>query len=168
MISDLILVRTNTFIGKKIREITNSYYNHVGMFIDDENIIESKNGVGVIITPFKKFKELKAKNKIDFAIYRFKQPLKLNELKMVGEYLRSQVGKKYDIMQFLSLLIFFIFHVDRNVNPIDIENAFICSELIGKALALINIFFIQEIELDNLTPKDIEDSSIIEKLNLDI
>ena len=168
MRSNLLLVRTNTFVGKKIRGITNSYYNHVGIFIDDETIIESKNGVGVILTPFKKFKELKAKNKIDFAIYRFKQPLTDNEFAVIESYLRSQVGKKYDIMQFLSLLIFFIFHVNRKVNPIDIENAFICSELIGKALALVNIFFIQEIELDNLTPKDIEDSSIIEKLNIDI
>lgn len=160
----LILVKTNTFIGKQIRRITKSEYNHVGLFVNDYSIIESKEGQGVILTPFKKYQKKAQRGKLSYDLYKLKTPITQEQFKVVKAYLLKQLGKKYDIMQFLSLLIFFIFHVNRNVNPIDIENAFICSELVGKAFNKINILFNSEIELDNLTPKDIACSDIIEKV----
>ena len=163
---NLILVRSNTFIGKQIRRITGSYYNHIGIFLNDVEIIEAISASGVIITSYEKYQKLKQKNKLDFDIYTLKQPISSEEWNIVESYLREQIGRKYDIMQFLSLLFFFIFHINRTVNPIDIEKAFICSELVGKACSKINIFFNNKIELDNLTPKDIEDSEIIEKVIL--
>jgi len=165
METNIILVKSNNFIGKQIRKITDSKYNHIGIFIKENKIIESSFTKGVIITSFDKYKEQAKNNKLSFDIYKFKKPILEKEWSIARDYLLKQVGNKYDIMQVISLFIFFMLHINRkNVEPIDIEKAFICSELIGKACDKINIKFTEEVDLDNLTPKDIETSDIIEKI----
>ena len=161
---DIILVRNYSFVGKKIRQMTNGYYNHVGIFIDNDTIIESSLFKGVKTIKFEKYKQLQEDKKLVFDIFKLKKSLSSIEQQTVIAYLLSKIGNKYDVMQFLSLLVFFLFNINRNTKPIDIEKAFICSELLGKAFNKVNISFKKDIDLDNLTPKDIENSSIIEKV----
>ena len=91
MEGNILLVRTNSFIGRNIRKVTGSYYNHVGLFVEENKIIESKYGCGVIVTPFETYEKLQAKNKLTFDIYRFKTPLTENQQKIIKSFVLKQV-----------------------------------------------------------------------------
>ena len=75
MIGDLILVHGNDFISRQIQRILNSHNNHVGIFIEENKIIESQFSTGVRIVTFKRYKKLQRRGKLSFEIYRLKQPI---------------------------------------------------------------------------------------------
>jgi len=158
----ILLLRTNTFVGKQIREMTDSYYNHVGMFISEKEIIEASM-LGVKITPFSKFEELKSKGKLDYGIYKVKGVTN-EQLEIMIDFLTEKLGFTYDFIQFISLLFFFIFKWNRKKEPVDVPNAFICSELMSGALDKAGLQFSENVDKDCITPGDIENSKILERI----
>ena len=161
---NIILIRSYDFTGHQIRRVTGGTYNHVGLFVTDNIIIESNPGKGVILTPFDVYKKQEALNKCDYAIYKFIH-LGPVEIESVITFLLDKVGSKYDFLQLLSLFIFFIFNITRRIEPIDIRNAFICSELLAEAVESIGVRFVSHIDSDNITPTDIEKSIIVAKIS---
>ena len=51
---DLLLIRDNTFLARQIRRITDSNYEHIAIFIEDDKIIEA-TWSGVVISDPKKY-----------------------------------------------------------------------------------------------------------------
>jgi uncharacterized protein YycO len=162
MRGDIILVKNYSFLGRQIRKVTGGNYNHVGMFISNNKLIEAMFS-GVKITDITGYEIARAEGKLDFDIYRFKN-ISQHQIDTTTSFLLDQVGCKYDFLQLLSIFIFFVFHINRTIEPIDIRKAFICSELIAKALEIANIKISEEVDVDNITPFDIEYSEKLEKI----
>lgn len=162
MRGDILLIRTDTFIGGQIRKMTDSYFNHVGMFISETEIIEASM-LGVKTTAFSKFEKQQQNGKLDYGIYRVKD-MTTKQSEIMANFLIQKIGSTYDFIQFLSLLLFFIFKWNREKEPVDVPNAFICSELMSGALDKAGLKFSDNIDKDCITPADIEKSKILERV----
>ena len=157
---DLLLVKNYSFIGNMIRKILDSEYNHVGLFVTDDEVIEA-TFKGVYKTDISKFEELRDKNKLEFNIYRFREITETQLILMI-DYALGNVGMKYDFWQLITLYLFFLLHINRKIEPIDVCNAWICSELIGESAEHAGIRFQGNVDSDNITPKDIYTSLKVE------
>lgn len=163
MKTNILLVRSHSLIGKLIRFFNKNYYNHVGIFVSDFQIVEA-TFTGVKLTHIDKFIEAQKRGLIVCHIYKVKDIIELQK-ETVCNFVLNRVGRKYDFLQFLSLTFFFIFNMSRKkYESLDSGRCYICSELIAKAYAQVNIYFNNEVDLDNITPADIANSEIIEKL----
>ncbi|MHA1304500.1 MAG: YiiX/YebB-like N1pC/P60 family cysteine hydrolase [Candidatus Heimdallarchaeaceae archaeon] len=161
MIGKLLFVKNNSLIGSWIRRVTNSEYNHVGIFVSKDNIIESRF-VGVEETPFSRFKLLKEQKKLDYKIYRIKPEFQKYVDKIIF-FVRMQLGKKYDFIQMLALYIFLLFRIKRTIEPIEYGERWLCSELIAEAFEYSGLKIYKEIDSDQITPGDLLRSDFIEE-----
>jgi len=158
MTGNILFVRHYSWVGKQIRELTKGYYNHVGLMISNDLIIEA-SFKGVKITKLETYKYLAKKGKVEYCIGKVKG-ISNAQIDGACKYAFKQVGTKYDFLQFLSLFFFMLFHLNRKVEPIDCRYAFICSELVAKSYDSVGINF-NNIDLDVITPADIERSTIV-------
>ena len=163
MMTGYILAQKNySFFGKQIRKLTNCEYNHIGMFVDEDNVVEAKM-IGVSKTPLSTFEKYRDEGKIEFDLFKFKR---LTERKKWGmiTFLNDQVGKKYDMLQMLVVGIMIFFGFNRKIGPFEIKDAFTCSELIAEAAHSVGIEFTRDIHKDGLTPADILNSDLVAKV----
>lgn len=158
MIGDIILVASNNIIGKLIRWYTKSEFNHVGLLVDNYNIVEATR-FGVLCTPINQYIALQKKNKLKFKIYRVSDLNKEDALKVV-KFAKKQVGKSYDFIQFICVACLYLWKKVRRIEPIDLSG-WVCSELVAESFYEIGIVFSEEVDPDNITPKDIAQSNII-------
>ena len=150
MIGDILLVRNGGCLFKRIRDLTNSEFDHAAIFIAEDKVIESIP-VGVVIRDFSKV----YKNS-NYKICRLTDQSRVP--KMV-EYCLSNLGKHYDFLQLLSLYILVGLRVKRTVEPIEFKNAFICTELISQAAEFAGFRFQDGVANDRITPQDIYSSN---------
>lgn len=155
---NIILIKTYSWFGKKIREITNGQYSHVGMFVSKNKIIEATL-TGVKLTDISKFQKLQQSKKLEYNIYEMKTTGK--QLNIIVEYLLNQVGREYDFLHLMSLLFVFTFKIKRNINLLDIKKAFTCAELLSKALDKAGLKFSETIHKECITPHDIAQSGLL-------
>ncbi len=155
----ILFVRTNTLLGKIIRKVTGGYFNHVGIFVSDNAIVEASY-TGIKVTHIKQFEKLQEKGKIEYRIGKVEVATNCQIDKAV-EYALDTIGTKYDFLQLVSLFLFAVLKINRTVEPIDCKNMFICSELVAKSFNHAGINFNDKIELDVITPADIESSNIV-------
>ena len=99
---------------------TLSKWSHVGVVIGD-NVIESRGGVGVVITSLNEFKDRYTSTDIGLLPCVSKQ--------VAEDFLYTQVGKKYDLKAIIGAA--FNLKIDSSV-------AYHCSELIAEATGLFN------------------------------
>ena len=147
---DIILSHGHYKISKIIRQVTHSYWNHAGLYIGNNKVIEARM-LGVVESGFR----YKGK---DTLILR----AELTPMQRVAivKYALSQLGKRYDYFQLLSLLFLWLFKRGRVQNS---KNHFICSELVASA------FYDADISLCNkpielITPADLEKSKLLKKV----
>ena len=159
MIGNLILVKHDDFISKFIRWYTKSEFNHVGLFIDDNNIIEAGSRCGVRKIKFNYYKNKKSNKELDFSIYKVKN-LNEEQKERMKNFALKEVGISYDFLQFICVGIFYIFGKLRKLEPIDLHG-WICSELIAENFYEVGIKFQEDVDPDNITPTDIAKSTII-------
>lgn len=160
---DIILIRNYTWFGKRIRQVTKGEYNHIGMFVSDNKIVEATMAKGVVISNLSKFEILRKKGKVDFTIYQIKN-ITEEQRQGMTEFLLDKIGQRYDFFQLIALLFFFSFRINRKYETIDVKKRFICSELLAEAGDKVGIQFKQGVDKDNITPCDIEQSDIIERI----
>lgn len=162
MIGDLILIKNNNFLSWVIRKITHGKFNHIGVFVSEKMIVEAKM-TGVTITPLRYFKRLKKENKLDYGFYRIKD-LTSDKTQKLCEFAIDQVGRKYDFKQLIGLAFSLLLQCTNKKNPLDAEKAFICSELIGEACKAVGIVLDSNVDVSNLTPTNIVNSSLVYKV----
>jgi len=160
MIGDIILIRTNSWFGRNIRKVTKGYYNHVGIFVAKDKIVEASMW-GVKLVSIEKFNKQKDKGHITYNIFRIKNTTDQQKLDMVN-FALSKVGSPYDFIQLFSLLYIFLNHKNRNLEPIDVPMAYICSELVASAVDNAGLCFNENIDKDCISPTDIAQSQIVE------
>lgn len=162
MKADIVLVRHNSIMGKLIRKFDGGYYNHVGILVTD-NIIIDAGFAGVRTLLVSELETGAKKKKLEYNIFEVKD-LTQEQKNIIAEYVINRIGTKYDFLQLISLLVFFVFNINRKKeDPIDIRNKFICSELVSESFNEANFKFSDNIDNDNITPNDIACSGVLIK-----
>lgn len=154
---DIILVRNKGMLFDKIRNAMNSEYDHVGIMITENTLIDATPTTGVAVRSLEVFDGL------DTQTYRLRNMYRPNIDKMV-EYCLDKVGSKYDIIQTICLYFLMILGIKKTLNPIDIGNAFVCSELIAQAATFSGFNFDESMATDRITPADIARSDKVLKV----
>jgi len=154
---DIILARNKGMLFDKIREAMGSEYDHVGIMITENTLIDATPTSGVAVRSLEVF------NGLDVQAYRLKDEYSPNIDKMV-EYCLDKVGSKYDILQTICLYFLMILGIKKTLNPIDVGNAFVCSELIAQAAVYSGFNFDESMAIDRITPADIAGSDKVIKV----
>ena len=154
---DIILVRNKGMLFDKIRNAMNSEYDHVGIMITENTLIDATPTTGVAVRSLEVFDGL------DTQTYRLRNMYRPNIDKMV-EYCLDKVASKYDIIQTICLYFLMILGIKKTLNPIDIGNAFVCSELIAQAATFSGFNFDESMATDRITPADIARSDKVLKV----
>lgn len=167
---DLLFVRRHGFIGWCIRRITSSRYNHVGVINYDyktgvKTVIEAAFG-GVREIPLDKYFQDIERRVCKCAIYRFKV-ISDAQINGIIDFMSQKIDNKYDYLQLICLALFLLFHITRRIEPIDICDAWICSELVAEASESVGLRLSDKIDSDCITPQDIVTSERIIKVSGD-
>ncbi|MFM0647265.1 hypothetical protein PQR14_23325 [Paraburkholderia bryophila] len=125
---DIILTRSDTASSKIIRYLTGSKWSHVGIAVDEFNILEAvpagKSGIDstpdVRVIPISEFKEGKS------AALHFSRPghMTHNQLTKLKDFSISKIGKKYTLMHAglttFSPLVKYIFFIIAICSMVDV------------------------------------------------
>jgi len=159
---DILMVHNNTWLGKAIRCITRSSFNHCGIFVSEDELVEATYK-GVEQNNISKFDSLVTSNKCSYSVYRVKN-ITSEQIQTVVNFVKQEVGDKYEITQIIELFFVFVFHLPRNLNLIDDKKQWICSELVAEAFQDAGIKFFDKIRVDDMVPGDIPKSDIVEQV----
>ena len=154
---DLIFVKNKGFLFDKIRKLLNCEYDHIGIMLTDNTLIDATPFKGVAVRSLKEFYNC------NVAFYRLKEDYRKHIEDMLS-YCSSNVGCKYDLLQIISLYFLIIFNIKKTFDPLDIARAFVCSELIAQAAEFSGFKFNSYIATDRLTPTDIQYSEVLERV----
>jgi len=157
---NIILVKNFDILSKLIRWYTKSEFNHVGIIVDNKYIVEAIPKYGVRLFTLQNYKNQKEAGELDFIICKVKN-LSESERKIVETFALKQVGKSYDFVQLICVGILYMFRKLRKLEPIDL-NGWLCSELVAESFYEVGIKFKKDVDPDNITPKDIYTSEVIE------
>lgn len=178
---DIILFHTKglSLISIGIRMLTESFWNHSGIYVIDLNkkgfVIEAL-GRGVVKTPIKKY--INNKNYILKVVELKKEAFKDREeyqkgLDLAILRMRSSVGRKYDWWAIVYLGILYISkgfwnkgakYLPKRFNPFQSRKKFYCSELVCESCYGISSLYPYLFQgktkqkCDTTTPKDISKS----------
>ena len=144
---DLILFHTRGFslISIGIRQLTQSYWNHIGMFVEDvykQGFVIEALGKGVVSTPIEKY----IGNKwYDLKVIQIKEEAFEDKeeydkgVALAISRMRLSIGKKYDWWAIVWLGIKYLSraywnkgakHIPERFNPFQSRYKFFCSELV--------------------------------------
>jgi len=159
----VLAVKNKGWLSWLIRKIIKCDYNHVGVFVDDERVVESTFR-GVYITPFEVFKKRKENGEIyDYAVFEV-IGVSEEQKEKVAQYVLNEVGGGYDLVQLFNIGLFMFLNIARIVEPIDIRHAWVCSELVAEAYESVGIRFIEDVDPDLITPADIVCSKLVRRI----
>ncbi len=172
---DILLFHTGGFsvISAAIRWLTESYWNHVGMYDGEGNVIEALMGAGVVKTPLEKY--LKNKRLIIAAVRLKEEAFADQEEYELGirralSRMELKIGTKYDVGAIVWLWIKLVLagtwkkgkqYVPIIGNPFQKREHVFCSEVICESCRLISSLFPMPFQgttkqkCDTTTPKDI-------------
>ena len=154
---DLIFVKNKGWLFDRVRKITESEFDHIAIFVSEDEIIEATPTRGVARVNVGKY------DQVTHSVCRIKDEHR-GELNKMVSYCIDKIGRKYDLLQAISIYILIILGIKRTVNPLDIRNAFVCSELIGQAAEEAGVIFKDGVAIDRLTPADIYNSEKLVKI----
>lgn len=161
---DILMVKNRGWISRLIRIITRGHYDHCAVFVNEYEIVEAIPA-GVKLNNIQKYKDVELKGNSKYDIYRF-PGLLLEKKEKIVEFLRKEIGTKYDEKQFIILWLRYIFHISRK-KPIERkqDKKWICSELLGEAFFSAGIRISDRVSPDTLVPADIARNKDIIKLS---
>lgn len=126
---DIIIVKSNTIIGKIIRWITNSWASHVAVYIGTGYVFEARPG-GARAVHISAYEG----SKWEYRVFRMMVPKEKRE-----KFINALVQKKnrgYDYGQILSIAIKRLFKIDLKAQNRQLA---ICSELVYEAAQEVGI-----------------------------
>jgi len=148
---DIIFVKNKGWLFNNIRDLTDSDFDHVGILSvgDTIMVIDATPLAGVAMRPIECFRNN------EYKVYRLKAPYQSFADKMI-DYCENNMGRSYDFIQALCLYVMIAFKMKTTLDPVDIRNAFVCSELISQAAEYAGFYFVDnKIATDRITPADI-------------
>jgi uncharacterized protein YycO len=162
MQGDILFIKNKGFWFKGVRDLINGEYDHVGLVVADNSIVDVALS-GVRISTWDKFLARQAKEKFEFKVYRC-DVLTERDTHKIAEYAVSKVGMKYDYIQLLCMMFYIVFDIKRKVKPLDTASDWTCCELVVEAYGSVGVKFDSEVNQDNLTSADMIKSSILREV----
>lgn len=120
---DIVVVKSNTFIGRTIRKITNSWASHVAVYIGEGFVFEARPGGARTVS-------LLNYSGPGYAYRSFRLNVTPQQREKFICALIQRTGEGYDYGQIISLAAKRLFNVDLKA---DNKRLAICSELVYKA-----------------------------------
>ncbi len=148
--ADVFVVHGNHLISRIIRVVLDSHWNHATMYIGNGKYIESNNK-GVEIKSLDKYKSK------DIEIYRHKKISDLDRKRIVSHAMQ-EVGKRYDFLQIIQLLFYFVFGIRGNAREIGSKNRYICSELVAESYKTAGLKVYKNYNPTQISPADFSES----------
>lgn len=153
-VGDIILYKGNGFLSKAVKFFTKSEYSHVSMVISDTHLIEANWYKKSNIIEFKY-------DETEMEIYRVKD-LTIEQQIVILQRVYKYIDKYYDYAQIIGHLIeSFGLSISHHLNS---DKKLICSELIDRAYADINIDLVESRKTGDVTPNDIAKSELLNRI----
>jgi len=160
---DIITCRGENNLGKIIRWITNSNYNHSALYIGEQEVIEALSN-GIVISDIN---ERLDNPKEEVYIDRVKN-FDISKINELIDYSKTFLHTKYDWIGLLGIATKYIVrkcHLDKLItfwgrNKIENQRKLWCSEFCGVVFSKFNIKFTDD-DTSYLTPNEIHSSSEI-------
>jgi len=165
---DIIATKTENWIGRIIRWVTSSNYNHIAIYIGDGKIIESQDGYGVRLHSVEQYLD---HSSIEVFIFRSRRLSEKKADKMI-EISKEFINEKYDLWGLIGILTKYLVkkvHLQDWItfwgeNKIAHPRYFWCSEFVAHCFALVGITFVQ-FDATYIAPHEICDSQETVKIN---
>jgi uncharacterized protein YycO len=159
---NILFTRNYDWNSNRIRKIIKCDYNHIGLFISENEIVEA-TFKGVVKSPLTKFTDKQAKKQLDFVVCQISD-ITEEQVNKACEFALNQVGKRYDFIQMLCIGLMTIFHINKKIEPIEFGKKWLCSELIGESFDNANFLFVENVDPDNVSPADILNSPFVSRI----
>lgn len=150
---DLLFVYGRTWIGRVISRVTSSPYSHVAIVLDKRHIAE---------TDWRKPLQIEHNNyrATDYDVYRYHAGLTDEQKKVMGEFINSMLGTKYDLLQTVTNGLFILTRF-----PIrDAPDRMNCSETVDRMFAAAGIDLVPGV-LGKVSPADLSRSEKLMKVS---
>lgn len=150
---DLLFCFSRTWIGRVISRVTRSPYSHVAVVLDRRHIAE---------TDWRKPLRIEHNNyrETDYDVYRYHAGLTDEQKKVMGEFIDSMIGTRYDLLQTVTNGLFILTGF-----PIrDAPDRMNCSETVDKMFAAAGIDLVPG-ALGKVSPADLSRSEKLMKVS---
>lgn len=148
---DILFSTTYNWVSKRIRKFTNSDFSHVMLYVDNNSIIHADgDGVHAYNTQRKLFD-----NKNHCVVYRLKESISDEKLKIILNYIRSLIGRPYTTFEAMFSILY-----KGNLK----SKKLFCSRLIAQAFNQVNINLVDN--PDYCSPENIRQSNYLEIVNI--
>lgn len=156
-IGDIVFFKRKNIFSSLVSYITKSPYSHVAMVMYPGYLVEANWYKKSNIVEFEY-------NPEEMEIFRFKGGLtQCQKMKVVVES-GKQLGKIYDYPQLLEYVYEYLFKIRLFDNLLNSKNLIICSELVDDVYDSIGIDLIPDRAEGNVTPGDLANSVLIERV----
>jgi len=159
MKGDLLLCTSNNhsvkFFGWFIALLTRSNYVHIAIVADN---------YGMIIEAVQPRVQQTKNYWISYDTYRVKNILEY-QIDMALSYARKQIGDWYDFRALFYLAWLYITWQRNKINEWNFKNRWFCSELVCASFREADIVLCPELLDANVSPQDIANSKLVEKIN---
>jgi uncharacterized protein YycO len=157
---DVLLLRSKSFLSWVIRKLTRGHYSHCAVFTSPDTLVEATFD-GVYCSPLSKFLDDKT---LTIEVRRV-EGLTQEEADRIVSFVREQCGCDYDLLQVIGLFFTTIFHTSK-IMLFNVDGEWLCSELVSVAFfsAGVNLFDLSKVNIYNITPTDLEHSSLLVKV----
>lgn len=156
-VGDIIVVQSNTWLGRAIRFVTRSWASHVAVYVGEGVLFEARPSRAGY-TSIDRY----ATTDYSWRIYRLKCDSDSKE--MFVEALLRKEGRKYDFLQILYLLVVSLLGLRGKVAVKTSNNRSICSEVIFEALEEAGIKW-DGWRQANVVPGDFENWDMLERID---
>lgn len=151
------------WLSALIRKVTNCTYNHVGLFVAPDEIVEA-TFKGVVKSPLSKFDD-GVKNGILYYVVKRPKILDDNDLQTIVSSALEKVGSGYDIPKLVGLAAMFLLRLSRKrLTLLDLKDAWACSELVSDCFFRAGYNLFEEVDYENITPADIYRSALVTEI----
>jgi uncharacterized protein YycO len=150
---DIIVVKSQTVVGKCIRHISKSWASHVAVYVGDGYVFEARPG-GAKRVPLANYEG----KKWEYRIYRPQIPKW--QLEKFLAILQAKHGRGYDYGQIFSIAAKYLFNIEIKAQS---KRLAICSEIIYEAAKEAGIR-VPKIKQAYVTPGDFEKCKILVKV----
>ena len=145
----ILFIRSHEVISSAIRRVLHCQYSHVAIYMGDGKVIEA-DWKGVIRNPYSRYV-----NNPDYTVEILNPGLTDEQMDIFLRFVTSKIGDGYDYSLFLGNFLSRIFHRSRRVMGLwNVENNWICTELVSSGMEEAGILFI--FPTSQVTPEDLE------------
>jgi|SRR3972149_3310697 len=156
-VGDIILCHGDSLISYLIQKVTNSYYNHVTMYVGNGLIIEADSNA-VSKTSLRKYEN----KPIKVLRHKTAKPTDLEEIVNYAE--DNFMGDDYDWGQIFELGWLYITGKRGTASKIGSDNKFICSELVAVSYIFKGYRISDRLPVEQISPADYQNSKYLKDI----